>query len=95
MIHYLDTSVKEIHGICILLPPNNARLTTHFKYCIEQLLTKLHRNATQNIVFCYTNANSTHYRAGDTRPTLEKHIEMINRDNNINIQLNKVSPCID
>lgn len=63
---------QEIHGICILLKPNNARLTLMFRFCIKELLTHLHRSAAQNIVFCFTNSRSTFYRPGDTLPALKK-----------------------
>jgi GTP-binding protein EngB required for normal cell division len=61
---------QEIHGICILLKPNSARLTLTFRFCIKELLTHLHRSASQNIVFCFTNCRSTFYRPGDTLPAL-------------------------
>lgn len=61
---------QEIHGICILLKPNNARLTVMFRFCIKELLTHLHRSAAQNIVFCFTNCRSTFYKPGDTLPAL-------------------------
>ncbi|TAE56096.1 MAG: hypothetical protein EAZ87_19030 [Nostocales cyanobacterium] len=64
-----------IHGICILLKPNNARLTVMFEFCIKELLTHLHRSAAQNIVFCFTNARGTFYKPGDTLPALKKLVE--------------------
>ena len=36
------SSYEEIHGICILLKPNEARLTILFEYCIKELLRHLH-----------------------------------------------------
>ena len=35
--------LDELHGIGILLKPNNARLGVMFKYCIKELLTHLHK----------------------------------------------------
>lgn len=61
---------NEIHGICILLKPNNAKLTVMFRFCIKELLTYLHRDASKNIVFCFTNSRSTLYKPGDTFPAL-------------------------
>ncbi|RHZ61186.1 hypothetical protein Glove_349g81 [Diversispora epigaea] len=60
---------KHLNGICILLKPNNARLSIVFKYCVQELLTHIHKGAKDNIVFCLTNARSTFYRPGDTLPT--------------------------
>ncbi|KAK4239021.1 hypothetical protein C8A03DRAFT_32944 [Achaetomium macrosporum] len=45
----------KLHSILILLKPNAARLTVMFRFCIKQLLTQLHRNAANNIVFGFTN----------------------------------------
>ena len=68
------TYFDEIHGICILLKPNNARLTVLFRFCIQQLLAHLHKDAAQNIVFCFTNARGNFYRPGDTLPALRKEL---------------------
>ena len=62
--------LEELHGICILLKPNNSRLNIMFKFCIKELLTYLHRDASSNIMFCFTNSRSTFYRPGDTMPVL-------------------------
>ena len=61
----------ELHGICILLKPNNARMNIVFQYCIKELLTYLHRDASKNIMFCFTNSRGTFYRPGDTMPVLK------------------------
>ena len=62
----------SIHAICILLKPNNARLTVIFRYCINELLTHFHKGAVDNIIFCFTNSRSTFYCPGDTLPPLQK-----------------------
>lgn len=61
-----------LHGIVILLKPNNSRLGVMFRFVIQELLTHLHRSAAQNIVFGFTNTRQTHYQPGDTFPSLEK-----------------------
>ena len=63
---------NSIHAICILLKPNNARLTVIFRYCINELLVHLHKGAVDNIIFCFTNSRSTFYCPGDTLPPLQK-----------------------
>ncbi|CAG8599674.1 5397_t:CDS:2 [Gigaspora rosea] len=59
---------KYLNGICILLKPNNARLNITFKFCIQELLSHLHKSAKDNIVFCFTNTRGTFFRPGDTFP---------------------------
>ncbi|KAK3352214.1 hypothetical protein B0T25DRAFT_580173 [Lasiosphaeria hispida] len=50
---------NHLHGILILLKPNAARLTMMFRFCVKQLLTHLHRNATNNIAFGFTNTRGS------------------------------------
>ena len=55
---------EEIHGICILMKPNESRLTNTFEFCIKELLTQLHKSAASTIMFCFTNTRSCGYRPG-------------------------------
>jgi GTPase SAR1 family protein len=59
-------AIDHLHCICILMKPNVTRLNTSFTYCIVELLTHLHKSASQNIVFCFTNTRSTFYEAPET-----------------------------
>ena len=60
------SNYEKLHGILILLKPNNSRLTLMFRFCIKELLTHLHRDATQNMVFGFTNTRGSNYKPGDT-----------------------------
>ncbi|KXX76428.1 hypothetical protein MMYC01_200171 [Madurella mycetomatis] len=70
-------SYEELHGIIILLKSNNARLTVTFRFCIQELLTHLHRDALHNIAFGFTNTRISNYTPGDTfgplKTLLEQH----------------------
>ncbi|PKC66902.1 hypothetical protein RhiirA1_379475 [Rhizophagus irregularis] len=79
---------RYINGICILLKPNNARLTVVFRFCIQELLSHLHRNAKDNIVFCFTNARGTFYRPGDTLPPLKKQLGDLKERSSVEIKVN-------
>jgi hypothetical protein len=57
-------NIRELHGICILMRPNESRLSEPMRYYIGELLTHLHRNAANNIVFCFTRTRETFYRLG-------------------------------
>uniref|UniRef100_A0AC34FE27 G domain-containing protein n=1 Tax=Panagrolaimus sp. ES5 TaxID=591445 RepID=A0AC34FE27_9BILA len=84
---------NEIHGICILLKPNNSKMSVLFKYCINELLVHLHKSAAANIAFCFTNSRSTFYSPGDTMPVLERYIENMQ---DIHISLTKETTyCFD
>ncbi|XP_038059663.1 uncharacterized protein LOC119730719 [Patiria miniata] len=69
------TFYEEIHAVCILLKPNNSRLTVTFRFCIQELLAHLHSSTKNNIVFCFTNARATFFKPGDTLPTLNRELE--------------------
>ena len=87
------SNLDEINGICVLLKPNNARLTVMFSFCIKELLTHLHRNACKNIVFCFTNARGTFYKPGDTLPALR---QLLATNTDIDLRLCKETIyCID
>jgi GTPase SAR1 family protein len=62
---------EVLHAICILLKPNEVRLTPVLKYCIVQLLAHLHKDATSNIVFCFTNSSPSMFEAGGTLNLLQ------------------------
>ncbi|KAF9431327.1 hypothetical protein BGZ76_000460 [Entomortierella beljakovae] len=81
-ISYFD----EIQGVCILLKPNEARLSPFLRFCIKELLTHLHKDAAKNIVFVFTNARSTDYKPGNTGPLLKK---LLSENKSVEITLSK------
>lgn len=85
ILMYIAT-MGDLHGICILLPPNKARLTLSFQYCFNELLTHLHKSAAQNIVFVFTNGRGTFYRPGDTLPSLKEFLKKIEQKQKVNIR---------
>jgi len=79
IIDVLDREkVAKINGILLLLKPNEARLNINFQYCLRQLLLHLHRDATQNIVFCFPHASGTGYQVGDTITPLLADVATLN-----------------
>lgn len=87
----------ELNAICILLKPNCSRLTAGFRLCLIQLLNNLEKSASRNIIFVFTNARSTFYQPGDTKPVLEKLLrEIEDQPPYIKIKFNQsTSYCID
>ncbi|CAF3952008.1 unnamed protein product [Rotaria sp. Silwood1] len=55
---------EHLNGICILLNPNEERLTILFRFCVNELLRHLHESAKENIIFVFTNARSTFFQQG-------------------------------
>ncbi|KAK9717876.1 Ankyrin repeats (3 copies) [Popillia japonica] len=89
--------LKNIHGICILLKPNNARLDVLFEYCFKELLSRLQKDASQNIMFVFTNSRSTSYRPGDTITPLKSILkEILSKPPHIKIPFDKENVfCMD
>ncbi|KAL3104943.1 hypothetical protein niasHT_028475 [Heterodera trifolii] len=87
-LNFIST-LPELHAVCILLRPNSPRTTPAIKYCIEGLLTYLHKNATNNIVFVFTNARGSNYDMGKTDIALEKILTPIERAHNVSIPLHQ------
>ncbi|KAH9390425.1 hypothetical protein TYRP_023077 [Tyrophagus putrescentiae] len=83
--------IKELHGIIILLKTTETRLTDFFKYCIAELLTQLHRDASKNIVFCFTFSRNSHYRPGDAFFMLEKFLS--NELDKVDLELKSKVNC--
>ncbi|RMD44596.1 hypothetical protein DV735_g495, partial [Chaetothyriales sp. CBS 134920] len=61
----------KLHGILILLKPNESRLTVMFRFCVKELLVHLHRSCAHNMVFGFTNTRGSNYQPGDTFRPLE------------------------
>ncbi|GAB1318770.1 Putative aaa atpase domain containing protein [Madurella fahalii] len=86
-------SYEELHGILILLKSNNSRLTVTFRFCIQELLTHLHRDALHNIAFGFTNTRISNYTPGDTFGPLKTLLE---QHPNIQLPLNgDTTYCFD
>ena len=63
---------EHLNGICIVLKPNEERLTVLFRFCINELLRHLHDSASENIIFVFTNARTTFFRPGTTSRILHE-----------------------
>lgn len=95
ILHFISRFDK-LHAICILLKPNNSRLTVMFTFCIKHLLSRLEKSAANNIIFIFTNTRSTFYRPGNTKPALEKLLSDIKSSTEISIPLNHTNTfCMD
>lgn len=74
----------KLHGILFLLKSNSPRLTFMFRFVVEELLTHLHRDAANNMVFGFTNTRISNYTPGDTYKPLQTLLE---RHRNVGISL--------
>ncbi|KAL7946005.1 hypothetical protein V8C42DRAFT_357582 [Trichoderma barbatum] len=74
------SSYDKLHGILVLVKSNNSRLTVTFKFCVQELLTHLHRSATKNMAFGFTNTRISNYAPGDTfkplKALLDEHSDI-------------------
>ncbi|CAG8597319.1 19908_t:CDS:2 [Dentiscutata erythropus] len=85
-----------LNGICILLKPNIPRLTVLFKFCIQELLSHLHKSAKDNIVFCFADCRGTLYRPGQTIQPLKEQLKILKQRSSVEIKTNKETMyCFD
>ena len=66
ILAYLAT-LQKLHGICFVLKSNQTRLTKFFVYCLKQILTRLDKSASENIIFITTYSKTTRYSARETK----------------------------
>ena len=59
-------SYDNIHGILILLKPNQPRLNFMFRFVIQELLSHLHQSAAMNMVYAFTNTRGANFTPGDS-----------------------------
>ena len=71
IISYIS-NLSHLNAICILLKPNESRLTIVLRSYFTRLLNFIGENAHHSIVFCFTNTRSTFYAPGNTGPLLRK-----------------------
>ncbi|XP_056639606.1 uncharacterized protein LOC130447025 [Diorhabda sublineata] len=90
------SNLHELHAICFLLKPNESRYTVFFKYCIDQIFSRLDKTASDNIIFCFTNTRGTDYSPGETVGVLKKTVGDIgNRPPFAKIPFDKNIFCFD
>ena len=86
----------ELHAICILLKSDATRLTTEYKYCLNELLMHLHKKALDNVFFIITHSQGSNYLPGNSYTTLQAYLKELKRDKGIDIALSKKNLfCID
>ncbi|CAF2956629.1 unnamed protein product [Rotaria sp. Silwood2] len=73
--------------ICILLKPNEERLTILFKFCVNELLRHLHTSASENIIFVFTNSRSTFFKPGSTSKILRALLDEHKQEKKIEVLL--------
>uniref|UniRef100_A0A914IB44 G domain-containing protein n=1 Tax=Globodera rostochiensis TaxID=31243 RepID=A0A914IB44_GLORO len=86
-LNFIST-LPELHAVCILLQ-SNTRTEPALKYCINGLLTYLHKNAAPNIVFMSTFGRGAFYKMGETRELLQEILNPIEAAHNLSIPLHR------
>lgn len=80
---------EHLNGILILLKPNEERLTILFRFCVNELLRHLHKSASENIIFVFTNARATFFKPGATSKILRALLDQHKRDHDIDVPFNR------
>ncbi|KAL3098692.1 hypothetical protein niasHS_000479 [Heterodera schachtii] len=81
-----------LHGVGIVLKENDNRADASFNYCINGLLSNLHKNVAQNIVFLITHSSGS----GKTIALLRRLLKPIEEKAGVKIPLNESNVfCFD
>jgi hypothetical protein len=80
ILSYIN-NLKHLNAVCILMKPNNTRLTIFFRSCFMQLFDLLGENARDKIIFCFTNSRSTFYTPGNTAPLVKELLKSLPIEN--------------
>ncbi|CAF3287252.1 unnamed protein product [Rotaria socialis] len=78
----------HLNGICTVLEPNNERLTVGFCFCFKEILTHLHINAKDNLMFVFNNGWSTFYWPGSTTPLVRSITKGLHKTWGVEIPFN-------
>jgi hypothetical protein len=76
ILSYIN-NLTHLNAVCILMKPNNTRLTIFFRSCFMQLFDLLGENARDRILFCFTNSRSTFYTPGNTGPLVKELLKSL------------------
>ncbi|KAM0514854.1 hypothetical protein ACHAPE_006530 [Trichoderma viride] len=68
-------SVENISTILFLMKPDLSRFGQIFNFGMTELLSHLHKETSQNIVFGFTSSRSTNYSLGDAGIPLQKFLK--------------------
>ena len=80
---------EYLNGICILLKPNEERLTILFRFCIKELLRHLHIHARENLMFIFTNARTTNFEPGPSAPLLRGLLQTLKDQANAEVPFSR------
>ncbi|KAH7709646.1 hypothetical protein AAVH_23092, partial [Aphelenchoides avenae] len=65
---YLNLIVK-------LFKATENRITENYRYCVTELLMRLHNSAMANIAFCFTHSRSFFFRPGEAIKPLNEYLK--------------------
>lgn len=90
------SNLDHLHGICILLTPNQQHFTLWFRVWLREVLMYLDKTACNNITFCFTKSREYGYRPGEALITLRSLLEEIEAIRDTQVCLNNENVyCFD
>ncbi|KAE9546733.1 hypothetical protein FO519_010055, partial [Halicephalobus sp. NKZ332] len=85
----------EIHAIWVMMKATENRVTNQFFFTLNEIFTVVPRQAVENISFVITNSKVDDFNPGSTIVPLNAFIENLNARQNLNIELHRITFCID
>lgn len=90
------SQLHELNAICFIFRSEETRVNVYFKYCITQILSRLDKSASQNLIFIFTSSRGSNYAPGETLSSLKRIVDGIREDPpNVDIPLNNNIFCFD
>ena len=80
---------EHLNALCILMKPNEQRLTVPFRFTINELLRHLDVSAKDNLLFVFTSVRETFYMPGNTKKLLDNLLKEHQTNHNVVIPFSK------
>lgn len=71
----IHEDIRELHAILFVFKPQDSKMTVFFQYCMNHILSKLHKSASGNICFLFTHTKATDYKPGPTSALIKNKID--------------------
>ncbi|KAH7697914.1 hypothetical protein AAVH_34998, partial [Aphelenchoides avenae] len=68
-------ALPYINLVVKFLKATDCHITESYRYCVTELLMRLHNSAIANIAFCFTHSRSFFFRPGESVKPLNKYLK--------------------
>uniref|UniRef100_A0AC34GLM3 AIG1-type G domain-containing protein n=1 Tax=Panagrolaimus sp. ES5 TaxID=591445 RepID=A0AC34GLM3_9BILA len=96
LIRQAIINVGQLHALCFVLKPNEAKLTVGLENTMRQLLSIFPKKALESVIFCFTNSRGTFYKPGDSIGPINRLIKDLHEESGAKLNFGKQNVfCMD